>query len=63
VAAGHVFETVWRIRPPLGGPGLLSGWSDLAAFAGIGGLWMALFMFTLAKPERIGFWRGRLAHG
>ncbi len=63
VAAGHVFETVWRVRPPLGGPGLLSGWNDLVAFAGIGGLWMTLFMFALAKPERIGFWRGRLAHG
>jgi hypothetical protein len=63
VAAGHVLETVWRVRPPLGGAGLPSGWHDLAAFAAIGGLWAALFLFALADPERISLWRRRLAHG
>jgi hypothetical protein len=63
VTAGHVLETVWRVRPPLGGAGLLSGWHDVAAFAAIGGLWAALFLFVLFDPERISLWRGRLAHG
>lgn len=62
-AAGHVFETVWRVRPPLGGSSLLSGWHDLAAFAAVGGLWAALFLFALTDPERISLWRGKPAHG
>jgi len=63
VGAGHFLETAWRIRPPLGGVGLLSGWHDLAAFAGAGGLWTALFLFFLDAPERLALRRGRLAHG
>lgn len=59
--AGHFADVLWRIRPVFAGTGL--GWPDLAALAGAGGLWTALFLFALRKPGRIAAWRGRLARG
>lgn len=59
VLAGHFIETVWRFRPSLPGP----GWPDLAALAGAGASWAALFLALFARPERIVLRSRRSAHG
>ncbi|MBZ9889183.1 hypothetical protein LB559_14670 [Mesorhizobium sp. BR1-1-3] len=59
--AGHLADVLWRVRPAFAGFGL--SWPDLAALAGAGGLWTALFVFALREPERIAAWRERLARG
>lgn len=55
--AGHALETVWRVRAPLVAPQLSSIWIELAAFSGAGGLWTAMFLFLLRKPQLQRSWR------
>lgn len=61
--AGHILETVWRVRAPLIAPQLSSTWIELAAFAGAAGLWTALFLWLLreARLQQFSRWIG--AHG
>lgn len=63
VLAGHFVDVFWRIRPPRlsGGPPAL--WHDAVAWSGVGGLWLALFLFLLRRPDRIVWWRREVAHG
>ena len=51
----HAF---WRLRG--GFPGAAVTWPDLAAFLGMGGLWLALCLRILTRRERPA---ARLAHG
>ncbi|BCM20984.1 hypothetical protein [Mesorhizobium sp. J8] len=55
--AGHIFETLWRVRAPLVAPKLSSIWIELGAFAGAGGLWLAVFLLLLREPQLQLFWR------
>jgi len=48
---------VWRVRAPLIAPQLSSIWIELAAFSGAGGLWTAMFLFLLRKPQLQRSWR------
>jgi hypothetical protein len=61
--AGHVADVLWRIRPPLFAGGLPALWHDAAAWTGLGGLWLALFLFLLRRPDRIVWWKREAAHG
>ncbi|TPI44416.1 hypothetical protein FJ414_01470 [Mesorhizobium sp. B3-1-6] len=61
--AGHFADVFWRIRPPLFSGGLLALWHDAVAWMGLGGLWLALFLFLLRRPDRIVWWRREVAHG
>ncbi|MDG4892355.1 hypothetical protein P9272_01895 [Mesorhizobium sp. WSM4976] len=63
VLAGHLADVFWRIRPPLfaGGPPAL--WHDAVAWIGVGGLWLALFLFLLRRPDRMVWWKREAAHG
>jgi hypothetical protein len=61
--AGHFADMFWRVRPPLFSGGILSLWHDVAAWIGLGGLWLALFLFLLRRPDRIAWWKREAAHG
>jgi hypothetical protein len=61
--AGHFADVFWRIRPPLFSGGLLGLWRDAAAWIGVGGLWLVLFLFLLRRPDRITWWKREVAHG
>ncbi|CDX56382.1 conserved membrane hypothetical protein [Mesorhizobium plurifarium] len=61
--AGHFADMVWRIRPPLFAGGPLELWHDAAAWIGVGGLWLALFLFLLRRPDKIVWWKREVAHG
>ncbi|WP_311031036.1 hypothetical protein [Mesorhizobium koreense] len=61
VLAGHFVDVFWRIRPALSGDAAI--WPDLAALAGVGGLWLGLFLVLLDRPEWIAFRQRRHAHG
>jgi len=61
--AAHFVDVFWRIRPPLFGGGPLALWRDAAAWIGVGGLWLALFLFLLRRPDRITWWKREVAHG
>jgi hypothetical protein len=61
--AGHFADVFWRIRPPLLSGGLLALWHDAVAWIGLGGLWGALFLFLLRRPDRIVWWKREVAHG
>jgi hypothetical protein len=63
VLAGHFADVVWRIRPPLFAGGRLELWHDAAAWIGVGGLWLALFLFLLRRPDKIVWWKREVAHG
>jgi hypothetical protein len=54
-------DAFWRIRPTLAADAMI--WPDLAAIAGAGGLWLALFLFLLDRPEWIGLRQRRHVHG
>jgi hypothetical protein len=45
----HIVEQYWLIRPDpdYKGPHFAVTWLDFAAWAGIGGLWVAVFLFLL----------------
>jgi hypothetical protein len=62
VLAGHMMESVWRIRPALATPRLSLAWLDLAAPVAAGCLWTTMFVIVLREPSRIFFWR-EIAHG
>jgi len=59
--AGHFADVAWRIRPPLAGDA--AAWPDLAAFAAVGGLWLAGFLFARAHPQSLSLSRRRAADG
>ncbi|MBZ9880755.1 hypothetical protein LB535_00180 [Mesorhizobium sp. CA10] len=61
--AGHFIDVFWRIRPPLFAGGVPALWHDAAAWMGMGGLWLALFLFLLRRPDRIVWWKREVAHG
>ncbi|UCI09673.1 hypothetical protein [Mesorhizobium sp. B1-1-8] len=61
--AGHFADVFWRIRPPLFSGGLLALWHDVAAAIAQTGLWLALFLFLLRRPDRIVWWKREAAHG
>lgn len=61
--AGHVADVFWRVRPPLFAGGPLALWHDAAAWIGVGGLWLVLFLFLLRRPDRITWWKREEAHG
>lgn len=61
--AGHFVDVFWRIRPPLLSGDLLALWHDAIAWMGLGGLWLALFLFLLRRPDRITWWKREVAHG
>ncbi|BCM17957.1 hypothetical protein [Mesorhizobium sp. J8] len=61
--AGHFADVFWRIRPPLFVGGPLALWHDAAAWIGVGGLWLALLLFLLHRPDRIVWWKREIAHG
>ncbi|MBZ9733471.1 hypothetical protein LB534_02445 [Mesorhizobium sp. CA18] len=61
--AGHFIDVFWRIRPPLFAGGVLALWHDAAVWMGLGGLWLALFLFLLRRPDRIVWWKREVAHG
>jgi hypothetical protein len=61
--AGHFADVFWRVRPPLSGGGLPAFWHDAAAWIGLGGLWIALFLFLLRRPDPITRLKGEVAHG
>lgn len=61
--AGHFVDVFWRIRPALFAGGPLALWHDAAAWIGSGGLWLALFLFLLRRPDRITWRKREVAHG
>lgn len=61
--AGHFADVFWRIRPPLFAGGPLALWHDAAASIGLGGLWLAMFLFLLRRPDWIIWWKREVAHG
>ncbi|TPI10945.1 hypothetical protein FJW06_21305 [Mesorhizobium sp. B4-1-3] len=63
VLAGHFVDVFWRVRPPLLSGGQLALWHDAVAWIGVGGLWLALFLFLLRRPDRIVWWKREVAHG
>ncbi|MBZ9986826.1 hypothetical protein LB572_06930 [Mesorhizobium sp. BH1-1-5] len=63
VLASHFVDVFWRIRPPLLSGGLLALWHDAVAWIGLGGLWLALFLFLLRRPDRLVWWKREVAHG
>lgn len=61
--AGHFADIFWRVRPPLFFDGLPALWHDAVAWIGVSGLWLALFLFLLRRPDRILWWKREVAHG
>jgi hypothetical protein len=45
----HVVNVYWQVTPTFGHGALRFGWLDLAAPVGVGGLWIALFIWQLKK--------------
>jgi hypothetical protein len=44
---GHAVDTFWLVAPSLRENGFAFFWTDAAAFVGIGGLWLAAFLWQL----------------
>ncbi|RUX34015.1 hypothetical protein EOA23_03935 [Mesorhizobium sp. M2A.F.Ca.ET.042.01.1.1] len=63
VLAGHLADVFWRIRPPLFAGGPFGFWRDIAAWTCVGGLWLAVFLFLLRRPNTIVWWKREAAHG
>ena len=63
ILAGHFVDVFWRIRPPLLSGGPLALWHDAVAWIAVGGLWLALLLFLLRRPDRIVWWKREVAHG
>lgn len=61
--AGHFADVFWRLRPPLLAHGPISLWHDVVAWVGMGGLWLALFIFLYRRPDRMSLWKREAAHG
>ncbi len=47
VVAVRYVDTFWLVRPPFGPGGLEVYWLDPAALAGVGGLWLAFYVWRL----------------
>jgi hypothetical protein len=61
VLAGHALDLVWRVAPGLSDGGLVLLASGAAAFLGIGGLWLAGFVWLITEnpiPARWSWIRG-----
>ncbi|TPL02337.1 MULTISPECIES: hypothetical protein [unclassified Mesorhizobium] len=63
VLAGHFVDVFWRIRPPLFVGGPFGFWRDVVAWTGVGGLWLAAFLFLRRRPDRIAWWKREVVHG
>jgi hypothetical protein len=61
--AGHLLDVVWRVRPALSDHGAPPGWTDLAAIAGAGGLWLGALLVASNRPELVSLPRRRFANG
>jgi hypothetical protein len=61
--AGHFADVFWRIRPPLFAGDIFGLWRDAVAWIGLGGLWLALFVFLFHRPDQIALWKRGAAHG
>jgi hypothetical protein len=49
VLAGHALDVVWRVAPGLSGAGLVVLASAAAAFLGVGGIWLAGFVWLATE--------------
>jgi hypothetical protein len=49
VVAVRFVDLFWLVVPAFEPAGLTAHWMDAAAFAGIGGLWLALFIWELGR--------------
>ena len=45
----HLVDVYWIVEPPFSPPGPSVSWLDIAAFIGIGGVWLALFAWQLRR--------------
>lgn len=55
VLAAHAIDTYWLIVPSVRRSDAFLAWTDIAAFVGIGGLWLAAFV---ARLHDVRPWRG-----
>jgi hypothetical protein len=49
----HFIDVMWMVLPSLHREGNVVAWSDFAAAAGIGGLWLIGFAWALSKTALI----------
>ncbi len=49
----HALETLWRVAPSLHRAGFHLSWTDLAAFLGVGGIWLWWFATQLSRRLEI----------
>jgi hypothetical protein len=71
IAAGilgvHAVEVFWQVEPSLHSSGFSLSWMDLAALAGVGGVWLGVFFHRLASrrllPQNDPRMEEALAHG
>jgi len=47
----HAIDTYWLIAPDFSSNGFSPHWLDLAAFAGVGGIWIFVFAWRLSRYE------------
>jgi len=59
-------DTYWLITPAFEHEGFPVHWMDLAAIAGLGGIWLAVFFRLLLSRERLPmndpYFKGAVAH-
>ena len=53
VFVAHIVDVFWLVLPSLHTRGLSISWLDFAAPAGIGGIWIATFLFRLQQAELV----------
>ena len=67
VCAVHMVERYWQVMPSLHRDGMQVSWLDVAAWVGIGGVWMAVFLARLkthlALPQNDPRMAHALVHG
>ena len=47
----HILAEYWLVVPSLHPAGLQLSWLDFAAFFGVGGIWLAMFIAILQRGE------------
>jgi hypothetical protein len=52
ILAGYWANMFWLVMPTFREAGFELAWSDLGTFLGIGGLWMAVFLWHLNASSR-----------
>ena len=50
----HLVDTFWLVVPTFRSAGLAIAWSDVAAIASLGGVWLAVFLRSARTPARGG---------